>query len=234
METMNALGSAVSPGIMGKVWSSSSIWAQYWKQKLCFDFNTETNFPSRLAAASEITMLCDKIFRNRHKLPSWFLSSNQLVFSVSCSWHFIFSILLHFKWKYCIFVLLHCNDFTYFCTQNLWNIMFCYEINYPSTAGMISRLINSTENEMVFHAKVFHESSFSAFWKYFNNFNFIYIFFLNILNIVPSLGQNTHCGGATLGNCDGVSHYFEHFYKTNNEPIHGENNQQINPKLKWL
>lgn len=57
-------------------------------------------------------------------------------------------------------------------------------------------------------------------------------FFLNILNIVPSLGQNTHRGGATLGNCDGVSHYFEHFYKTNNEPIHGENNQQINPKLK--
>lgn len=88
METMNALGSAVSPGIMGKVWSSSSIWAQYWKQKLCFDFNTETNFPSRLAAASEITMLCDKIFRNRHKPPRWFLSSNQLVFSVSCSFYF--------------------------------------------------------------------------------------------------------------------------------------------------
>lgn len=47
------------------------------------------------------------------------------------------------------FFLLHCNDFTYFCTLNLWNSMFCYEINYPSTAGMISRLINSTENEMV-------------------------------------------------------------------------------------
>lgn len=60
MESMNALGSAVSPGIMGKVWSSSSILTE-----LGFQFSMETNFSSCLAAASEIKIMLCNMFRNR-------------------------------------------------------------------------------------------------------------------------------------------------------------------------
>ncbi len=122
-------------------------------------------------------------------------------------------------------------------------MMLCYRLNHPT----LLVFVNSTNYFDNRHFSCKHAKHFGFSFQDLLLFLLIdFIMLINLYNLMNLIFGGLECWSDklstvkvplwALGNCGGISHFFQIFYKLNNQSVNGETNQQKTAVLviNWL